>query len=286
MRTARPIVVGVDGSAASLAAVRWAAIAAARRHTPLHLVNALGVPGEALPVLGTLLFDTSAHRKAGESALSSGRSIVRELTESIGDLEVETFLESPSPVTALVRRSAHAELLTVGTRGLGTFERVLLGSVAVELTRHARCPVAIIPGIDEAPPPLPQSPVLVGVDGSLCSAHAVEIAFDEASARRVGVVAMTIWSRRDPPAETQVRTGALLAERLAGVAEKYPDVPVDRVVAEGQPARRLLQEARNAQLLVLGSRGRGGVAGAALGSVSQAVLQGTRIPVIIATRRQ
>lgn len=282
MRAVRPLVVGVDGSVASFAAVRWAAVTAARRNAPLHLVHAIGVPAD-VPVLGRLLFDTSELRKAGDSALSGGRSVVQEVAGPTGAIAVESFVESSSPVPALAGRSADAQLVVVGARGLGAFERVLLGSVGIGLIRRARCPVAVVPDAEE---PDPRRPVLVGVDGSRCGELAVAMAFEEASIRQVGLVAMTTWSRHDARSEAHDQTSALLEQRLAGFTQKYPEVDVHRVVAEGDPGRRLLQESGDAQLIVLGSRGRGGVAGATLGSVSQAVLQESRIPALIATRRQ
>ncbi|WP_406277027.1 universal stress protein [Nocardia sp. NBC_00881] len=279
----RPIVVGVDGSPASLAAIRWAAATAARREAPLHLVHAIAVPVHAVPLIGSLLFDISTYRKIGESALGHGRSIVGELD----DFHVETFLDLPSPVAALAARSATAQLLVIGARGLDALERVLFGSVGVGLMKHADCPVAVIPAVAETVPHTSYAPVLVGVDGSRCSTRAVGIAFDEAASRKVGLVAVTTWSDRNVASSTgPERAEVLLAESLAGFTDKYPDVCIDRVVIEGRPAQRLLVASRRAQLVVLGSRGRGGVAGAALGSVSQAVLQTSRIPVLIAACRE
>ncbi|MFI9415198.1 universal stress protein [Nocardia gamkensis] len=283
----RPLVVGVDGSAASHAAVRWAAATAARRHAPLHLVYAVGVQADAVPVLGSLLFETRGYREAGKAALDLERRFVRQLGTAVGDINVETFLESSTPVTALASRSGDAQLLAVGNRGLDPLERVLLGSVGIGLIRHADCPVAIIPAAVDISPPSPHRPILVGVDGSPCSVRAVGLAFDEASTRGVGLVAVAAWSHRSPSAlATKERIQALLARSLAGLAEKYPDVCVDSVVAEGRSAQRLLEASGAAQLIVLGSRGRGGIAGAALGSVSQAVLEGSRIPVLITPCRQ
>ncbi|MGY1934140.1 universal stress protein [Nocardia gipuzkoensis] len=283
MTARRPVVVGVDGSAASLAAIRWAAELAARRAAPLHLVHAIGVPVHSLPLIGSLLFDISTYRKIGEAALGQGRSIVSELDEFLpADVEVRTFLDLSSPVAALAARSAAAQLIVIGARGLDPLERVLFGSVGVGLMKHADCPVAVIPALAEKMPPPSHVPVLVGVDGSRCSARAVEIAFDEAASRKVGLVAVTTWSNRNGAPDTaQNRAEVLLEEGLAGFTDKYPDVCVDRVVVEGRPAQRLLDASRHAQLVVLGSRGRGGVAGATLGSVSQAVLQASRIPVLI-----
>jgi nucleotide-binding universal stress UspA family protein len=286
----RPIVVGVDGSPASLAAIRWGAAMATRREAPLHLVHAIGVPLHALPVIGSLLFDISALREIGESALGQGRSIVSEWDGFPADVEVATFLDLPSPVAALAARSAAAQLLVIGARGLDPLERVLFGSVGVGLIKHADCPVAVIPAAAATMPPSSPVPVLVGVDGSRCSARAVGIAFDEAATRNVGLVAVTTWSDRNggpsAPDMARQRAEVLLEESLASFTVEYPDVCVDRVVIDGRPAQRLLEASRHAQLVVLGSRGRGGVAGATLGSVSQAVLQASRIPVLIAPCRQ
>ncbi|WP_324191198.1 universal stress protein [Nocardia beijingensis] len=282
----RPVVVGVDGSAASLAAVRWAAATAARREAPLHLVHAIGVPAHALPVIGSMLFDISAYRKTGESALDEGRRIVRESDGLPAQIKVQTFLDLPSPVAALAARSAAAQLIVIGARGMDPLERVLFGSVGVGLIKHVDCPVAVAPAAAATMPPSSHAPVLVGVDGSPCSARAVGLALDEAASRKVGLVAVTTWSDRNGEPTAQRRAEVLLEQSVASFAGEYPDVCVDRVVIEGRPAQRLLDASRHAQLVVLGSRGRGEVAGATLGSVSHAVLQASRIPVLIAPCRR
>ncbi|MGY1976597.1 universal stress protein [Nocardia gipuzkoensis] len=193
-------------------------------------------------------------------------------------------------MAALAARSAAAQLLVIGARGVDPLERVLFGSVGVGLIKHADCPVAVIPAAAATMPPSSPVPVLVGIDGSRCSARAVGIAFDEAATRNVGLVAVTTWTDRNggpsAPAAARQRAEALLEETLASFTDKFPDVCVDRVAIEGRPARRLLEASRHAQLVVLGSRGRGGVAGATLGSVSHAVLQASRIPILIAACRQ
>ncbi|MGK8524901.1 universal stress protein [Nocardia asteroides] len=282
-----PIVVGVDGSEASFAAVRWAAATAARQDAPLHLVHAIGVPLYAVPLIGSLMFDISSFRRVGESALEQGLSIARRLVAPSSGVDVQTFLDLTSPVAALAARSAAARLLVVGARGLDPVERVLLGSVGVGLIKHAGCPVAVIPAAAETTPPSSHLPVLVGVDGSRCSARAVEIAFEEAASRNTGLVAVTTRPDRDAASgEARERAERLLEESLADCAEKYPSVCLDRVIVAGRPEQRLLEAARHAQLVVLGSRGRGGITGAALGSVSQAVLQTSRTPVIVVPCRR
>jgi nucleotide-binding universal stress UspA family protein len=165
-----------------------------------------------------------------------------------------------------------------------------LGSVSSALVSHGHCPVAVIHGEDPLMPHHPaQAPVLVGIDGSAASQLATAIAFDEASWRDVQLIALHAWSDTaaiELPgldwAATKAEAERLLAERLAGWQERYPDVEVCRLVVCGQPARQLVERSQAAQLVVVGSHGRGGFAGMVLGSVSSSVVHSARAPVIVA----
>ncbi|MCV7004700.1 universal stress protein [Mycobacterium gordonae] len=280
---AKGLVVGVDGSSASNAAVAWAARDAAMRKVPLTLVHMLSAYVPTFPQIplpgGVAVWQEDDGRQVLEEAAKLAR-------ESAGSaLEIATELKSSPPIPTLVELSEGAEFVVVGSHGRGAFGRVLLGSVSSGVLRGAACPVAIVPG-DE---PAADAPVLVGIDGSPASELATAIAFDEASRRGVDLRAVHAWSDvevldvggLDWPA-LQVESEQVLAERLAGWQERYPDVRVQRVVVCDRPARELVNQSTSVQLVVLGSRGRGGIAKMLLGSVSNAVVHSVHTPIIVA----
>ncbi|WP_111508691.1 universal stress protein [Mycobacterium kyogaense] len=284
------IVVCVDGSAASKVAVDWAARNAARRRATVTLAHvlpsAIVQSWVQVPLPPAFLQD---EQDAARSILDEASAVARAAAgDKLGGLGEKVL--SGQPVAALAELSADADMIVIGSRGLGTWERRLLGSVSTGLVHHARCPVAVIRDEDPLIAHPDQAPVVVGIDGSPASEYATEIAFDEASRRGVGLVAVHTWSDAgyelpdEPWTEVQPEEDMLLAERLAGWQERYPDVTVRRVVCRDQPARRLLDEAATAQLVVVGSHGRGGFAGMLLGSVSTQVVQSARTRVIVARR--
>ena len=287
-QTQRAVVAGVDGSECGLQAVRWAAAEALRRQLPLRLVAAHAWPSGGLvgdPGLGVdyraVLRDVVLGHLA--TAAADARQVAPEL--DIEQVEVTGY-----PVPVLLGESAHAEILVLGDRGLGGFTGLLIGSVAVEVTAHASCPVIVVRGSEpDRTGPRPE-PVVVGVDGSPTSEAATAFAFEAASLRRVPLVAVHVWrdvlvdATMAPLLDWDVIDSderEVLAERLAGWTEKYPDVPVRRLVARDRPARALVEESGRAQLVVVGSRGRGGFHGLLLGSVSQALLHHAHCPVAV-----
>ena len=290
----QPIIVGVDGSPVSQVAVDWAAHTAALRGVALKLVHVLNPPVVmAFPEVPMPSGYLQWQEDAGREVLANAAKTAEEAALAVGTgsrpITVTTEMISGSSVPVLAELSGQAQMIVVGSRGRGALARGLLGSVSTGLLHHANCPVAVVHDEDLLIPHPSKASVVVGVDGSPASERAVEIAFEEASFRGVDLVAVHVWSDTGilefPGVDWSVlQSGAdeTLAERLAGWGERYPDVLVRRVVVADRPAHQLLEQAKAAQLLVIGSHGRGGFAGMVLGSVSTSVANAARIPVIVA----
>jgi nucleotide-binding universal stress UspA family protein len=288
------IIVGVDGSAGSQSAVVWAAREAEMRNTPLHIVHVAYPPaggwygsGASRATLPPRLAELQEQQ--ARKAIDDAVEIIEATVEHARHLRISTEIMWSPLVPTLVDLTKEAHMVVVGCRGRGALERALLGSVSTGLVHHAHCPVAVIHGDARRPADFAQRPVVVGIDGSPASELAAAIAFDEASWRGVDLAALHAWSDADwadypaMDAPAIVATAEeVLAERMAGWQERYPDVTVRRAVVFDYPARHLLAAAESAQLVVVGSRGRGGFAGLLLGSVGTAIVHGAGVPVIVA----
>lgn len=283
----RGVVVGVDGSAHTKAAISWAARDAALHGLPLTLVHVIQPP-MVLSWPENTAAEYGPWQSQGKEVIESATAIAEQAVAELGEVEIvsETFTEAMRPT--LIELTKTAKLMVVASRGLGAFGRMLLGSVSSALVHHAYCPVAVIHDDADMADRL-DAPVVVGVDGSTASETATALAFDEAARRKVELVAAHAWSDtiaiETPGITYQTMQGLgeeVLAERLAGWQERYPDVNVRRVVACDRPAHQLLELSEEAQLVVVGSHGRGGFAGMLLGSVSTKVVNEAHIPVIVA----
>ncbi|BAU81778.1 uspA domain-containing protein [Streptomyces laurentii] len=283
------VIVGADGSASSLAAVETAASEARWRDAGLRIVHAFHWPVARVPLWQALpMPDEGEIRKMTEGLLSEAIERARTVAPSV---DVTPAVVMGEPVAVLEAQSRAAELVVVGYRGMGGFVGLVVGSTAVNLAAHGRCPVLVV-----RDQPEPTGPIVLGVDGSRAGAAAVDFAFAEAAMRGVGVVALHAWTTwnapvpppQDPAEPYASRPGMLAqaeerlpAEALAGRRERYPDVAVELRVVHGATREALIEASSAAQLVVVGARGRGGFAGLLLGSVSQAVLHHAHSPVAV-----
>lgn len=291
------VVAGVDGSPSSYDALEVAADEARMRRCGLTVVHAYTTP--AVPPVTAV---PTLPGWAGEQSLGPVQERIRQIAEHqtaeavararrlLPDQAVTGSAEEGNALDVLVNHSRGAALLVVGSRGLGGFQRALLGSVSTRLAGHSACPVMIVRG-----GPGRAGPVVLGADGSAAGEAAVDFAFAEAARREVPLTAIHCWR----PADTRVpqrdalkpypnnpevlaeNEERLLAEVLAGRVERHPSVRVERRVVHGRARPTLIEASRDAGLLVLGARGHGGFAGLRLGSVSHAVQAHAHCPVAV-----
>ena len=283
---ADPVVVGVDGSARSLAAVETAAGEAALRRRRLRIVHALvwvpfGMdmdPAVVPPV-------HQSHWVQAESCVAEAQRIA---AERAPEVDVTAEVIPGRPATVLLHESEHAALLVLGDHGLGGVAELMIGSVALQTATHGRCPVLVARGTKRA-----DGPVVVGVDGSASSSEAVRFAADEAAMRGAELVTLHAWNGGDDtelgaelPMSYDTWSGEdeerrVLAEAVAGIGAKHPDLRVRRQVINGSARGYLTAWSRTAQLVVVGSRGHGGFAGLLLGSVGHHLLHHAACPVAV-----
>ncbi|WP_431955720.1 universal stress protein [Nocardia lijiangensis] len=287
----RPVLVAVDGSASSYQAAAWAAVDAATHGARLHVLTSVALIGGLGPAMSLPEAEMTWLRTDGQRIVTEAARIAREAVQD-AELDLTTEVTFDLPIPSLIERSKTLRTLVVGSRGLGAFQRGLLGSVSTAVARHAHCPVAVVHDRSATDAVTLTKPVLVGVDGSENSVAAVEYAFDQAARRKAELVALHAW--RDSSSidlsvadwdSIRESERALLAERLAGFGERYPDVTVRRIVVADRPVRALLEASTDAQLVVVGSHGRGGFSGMLLGSTSNALLHVVECPIVVIRQR-
>jgi nucleotide-binding universal stress UspA family protein len=276
MNTEAPIVVGVDGSARSLEAVDVAAVEAVHRKRPLHILYV--IPAVAAP-----------DREGGESAAEAITWEAQLRAEKWGPrLDIRTDVIAGSPSAILLERSRGAAMVVVGDRGGGGFADLLTGSTALHLASNATCPVLIV---HRRPPR--RGPVVAGVDDHPEARFLVAAAAEEAALRRTDLVVVHAW--RLPPVVAvggvmsagydinvvESAAADVLTAALAGLPGGRPRIPVRHELVHGAAGPVLVDWSRDAQLVVVGDRGRGAFAGLLLGSVSQHVIDRAQSPVLV-----
>ncbi len=272
------IVVGVDGSPASDAALRWAADTATIRGGSLRLVHGFVWPAYAAAYgMPPASWGTDPLHGEAESLIKRVAARAHELAPGV---PVHGIVLQGSPAAVLTEAAKQASMLVVGSRGAGGFSGLLLGSVSTQCARHSPGCVVVVPE-DFAPSETPR--IVVGADGSAGAEPALRFAFDEAVARGATLSVVRAWQppRLADPAEVEGTELQLLRESVAPWRERYPAVIVEPQLVADHPARALAAAAEGARLLAVGARGQGGFGGLRLGSVSLQVLHHARVPVAV-----
>lgn len=288
------IIVGIDGSEQSYGALRWAVAEGARRGVPVRLVTAY-----SLPIFAGSGFDVG-YSVIDEDALASDvAQILNEAVARLGetDVELRASVQTGDATGVLLELSKRAELVVVGSRSHGGFLGRLLGTVSTSLPGHAHCPTVAVPlsfgeAIEKDPALLgARRGVVVGSDGSDEARGAMLVAAEEAQRRGVKLVLVNAlapytgavnWVPSAVDFEAMYREIEALQRRAAEWIRGYfPELEIEFRLIDGSPVQVLLEAGREADLLVVGTRGRGSVAGALLGSTSQGVLHHTKVPLMV-----
>lgn len=280
-----PIVAATDGSPAATAAVEWAADAAARRGQQLRIVHVVDrlphdIPQYVVPDA------TDRLSRAGTQLLQEAE---RAALERRPGIEVSTEMVVGDPAAELRDQAAHAAQLVMGSRGLGGFTGMLLGSVSRQIAGRVEIPVVVVRARPTAAPGRAEE-IVVGFDGSAESKPALAYAFEEARLRGCRLRVVYAWQApihtyapvivEDVDGLRQAQEG-YVRDELAAWRDRHPEVDTDMDVICAHPVTALVESAENADLIVVGSHGRGAVASAILGSVSHGVLHHATCPVAV-----
>lgn len=283
------ILVGYDGSALAARALVYGAAEASRRRSVLTVVSAFTVPTTIYPNIASMPAENEqeASRRAVEKLLAEAADLLRDHPG-----EVSLRAEQGDAAGVLVELSAHARAAVVGARGRGGFIGRLLGSVSTALPSHSHCPTVVVPELRSE---TVDAPVVVAVDGSDAGRLAMFIAAEAATSRGAALEIVTVlpagdeWLYWYPELELSAEVSgrrrkqleAALDPELAAVTQQFPDLRVSAAVPIGDPTEVLGEATKTAQLTVLGTRGRGGLRSALLGSVSRGVLHQAQGPVMV-----
>lgn len=278
------ILVAVDGSESADRALDWAVAEADRRGLPLTITHCYYWPSTGLGAMDAIGFLMEGLAQDSAEVLADAEARAR---GAAPNLAIRALSNLGAPVVTLVEMSSGYELLVMGSRGLGGFKGMLLGSVSTGVVANAHCSVVIVRGLGDDAHVDPAAPVVVGVDASPAGAEVLAEAFAAADRRRCPLVAVYAWqppSRRATPDQEQAWQKSILADldaRVAEVGARFPEVKVETVTHRDRPAAALLGRAQNAQLIVVGTRGRSELKGAILGSTSRAMVQHAPCPVLV-----
>lgn len=287
-----PVIVGIDGSDSALQAARWAGAVASACGAPLHILH-------AMPSMGRNLTETAAAIQAAimsyqrDSALIFLRAAADAVQRDQPDLTVTTEAGETPVDEALIEASGGARLIVLGGKDVAGAAALLLGSTTLRVATNAACPVVAFRGDSTG---VSDMPIVVGVDGTAAGEGVLATAFEFANALQVKLVVVRSWTTRAPAGDVTIpflidwdaleaAEWSALISQVEQWRQRYPEVDVECVVETMAPGRALLTHAEDAQLVVVGSRGRNALAGLVLGSTSMNLLHHSRVPVMV-TRAQ
>ncbi|MGZ5417255.1 MAG: universal stress protein [Nocardioides sp.] len=284
------VVVGYDATQHSDAALDWAVRYATDHGRALLIVHAAGVP-----VVYDTFSGTNETRKAMRVAgrQTTDRALLR-VKGRAPSLPAQVHMALGTSHDVLLDSAHGAHLLVVGSRGRGSIASLLLGSVSVDVSSHAACPVVVVhPEKDRARFGPFVGRIVVGVDGSEASLAALDFAYELASTEFKPLAIVHSWGAAgvykdlmsyETRLETAEEHELQVAESIAGYAEKYPDVLTTQHQDEEDPSRTLVTASDDADTIVVGSRGRGDAKAVIFGSVSRFVVEHAHCPVIVVRR--
>ncbi|MFJ8827725.1 universal stress protein [Streptomyces sp. NPDC102467] len=287
-----PLVVGVDGSDSSLAAVDWAMDEAARHGLPVRLVYAsMWERYEGVALTGSLARPSEQIFAENTVGSAAHRAQLRR-----PDVRVSTGVLPDEAASALLHESANAWAVVTGCRGRGEVAGLLLGSVGLTVAGRAQCPVIVVRGDKEGIEGT-HGRILLGVGEADQSSAAVDFALREATARHCTVDAVRAWrcpahesddnplNSAEPGHEHQRRAGEVLDAALSDAPTGHPRAKVRHSVVEGPASAVLLHRTAAADLVVVGARRRHGHFGLQLGRVGHVLLHHAQCPVAIVPQR-
>ena len=278
----KPILVAYDGSAESDEAVVWAVSAATSRNIGLKLVSAWTMPPSEVGIAAGPAYETKlldSLQRETEAGLEQALAMVRDLAP---DLDVTTEIATGPAAAVILEKSEDASMVVLGSHGRTGLKGLLLGSVSRAVATHAKCPAVVVRPAEDPE----ANTIVIGVDGSPSSIHALDFAVETASRRGYDITVLHAWEippigaltgvpSFSPPDLIENLTEAELravSAELAGYRERYPDVTVNSEIIQGGPSRALTEASEHAAMVVVGSRGRGGFKGLLLGSVGYNVV--------------
>ncbi|WP_274526454.1 universal stress protein [Micromonospora alfalfae] len=277
------ILVGYDGSTDASVALNWAVEEARHSGQPVRLAYVfewLTVASWVGPGVAPGVWPDDTARRQVEDLV---RRAAADATAANPGLRITGEVYDGPPALVLQERSAEAGMLVLGSRGHGGFGGLLAGSTAVSVAAHAHCPVVVVR--DGPSVAAPAGPVAVGVDGSEPSLVALGFAVERAAQRRTPLRVLHAWTPGPGGAAGVPDERAAVEQALEPWRRTFPELAVTVDLVPTSPAAMLIEASRDARLIVVGSRGRGGLAGMLLGSVSQQLIQHANCPVAVVRER-